>query len=174
MIESLELFLTFLRAALLSVGGISALPMLRQDLVTAGLVTEREVLESITIGRLSPGPGGLFFVSLGYFAAGLLGAALALTAISVPALGIVAAAGFVRRQLRLGWAAGFIRGVVLSTSGLVVATGIALLAADRPIVSVPAWQIVLATIATGITIRGGVHPAPLVLGGALVGLALGR
>ena len=172
--DAVALFLTFLKTAALSVGGISALPLLRQDLVSSGVVTERQVLEALAIGRLTPGPSGLYFVSLGYFAYGLLGAALALVAASIPPLGLVALAGFARRQLLSAWAAGIIRGVALSTSGLVIATGILLLAPVREIASVPVWQLVLFAAAALLTIRGRIQPGVLVLGGAVVGIALGR
>jgi chromate transporter len=173
-VEALALFLTFLKTATLSVGGMSALPLLRQDLVSSGLVTERQVIEALAIGRLTPGPSGLYFVSLGYFAYGLLGAALALVAASIPPLGLVTLAGFARHQLLSGWAAGIIRGVALSTSGLVIATGILLLAPIRDIPGLPLWQLSLFVASALLTIRGGVHPGVLVLGGSLVGLALGR
>ncbi len=54
--EPLELFFSVLQAATLSVGGLSSLPLLREMLVVPGYVTEAQVVESIAIGRLSPGP----------------------------------------------------------------------------------------------------------------------
>lgn len=170
---SLELFLIFLKAAVLSVGGMSALPVLRQDLVVSGLVTETEILEALTIGMLSTGPTGLFFVSLGYFAAGLPGAILALAAASLPPLGIVAAIGLVRKQLLSGWAAGVLRGVALSTSGLLAATGVLLVAPAQPLPSVPFWQLALAVGAAALVIHGKVHPGLLIAVGALSGLVFG-
>jgi chromate transporter len=169
-----ELFLTFLRAATLSVGGMAALPQLRQDLVMTGLVTEPQILAALALGKLSPGPTGLYVVSLGYFAAGVFGALLALVAAALPPLGLVAVAGIVRRQLLSGWAAGVVRGVVLSTSGLVIATSIALLAPDRAILGVPPWQLVLAVGTAALAIHGKTHPGVVIVGGAIVGLVFGR
>lgn len=169
-----ELFLVFLKAAVFSVGGMAALPQLRQDLVSTGLVTERQVLEALTIGRMSPGPTGLYVVSLGYFAAGLAGAAIAVVGAALPPLGLVAFAGAIRRQLLSAWAAGIVRGVVLSTSGLVVVTSITLLAPDRAILSVPAWQLALAAVSAALAFDGRTHPGIVIVGGAILGLVFAR
>jgi chromate transporter len=169
-----ELFVVFLRAAALSVGGMGSLPQLRQDLVMTGLVSEQQVLEALAIGRVAPGPNGLFVVSLGYFAAGAVGAVVALLAAALPPLGMVAIAGMVRRQLLSSWAAGLVRGVVLSTSGLVVATSLTLIAPDRAILGAPPWQLILAAVAAALSIRGRTHPGLIIVGGGLVGLLLGR
>jgi len=170
----IELFLVFLRAATLSVGGMAALPQLRQDLVTTGLVTEPQILEALAIAKLTPGPTGLYVVSLGYFAAGVVGAFMALVAAALPPLGMVAIAGIVRRQLLSSWAAGIVRGIVLSTSGLVIATSITLLAPDRAIFGVLPWQLLLAMSAATLAIRGKTHPGVVIVGGAIVGLLFGR
>jgi len=171
---NIELFLIFLRAAALSVGGMAALPQLRQDLVTTGLVTEPQILAALALGKVTPGPTGLYVVSLGYFAAGVFGALLALVAAALPPLGLVAVAGIVRRQLLSPWAAGVVRGVVLSTSRLVVATSITLLAPDRQLLGVPAWQLALAVGAAALAIHGRTHPGVVIVGGAAVGIAFGR
>jgi chromate transporter len=181
--EAVELFVSFLKAATFSVGGLSSLPVLQQELVVTGHVSDQQVLESLAIGRLSTGPNGLYVVSLGYFAYGWAGAAIALVAASIPPLLIVPAAAVIRRQLLSPWAAGVVRGVALSTSGLLVATAIALLAPVRSadlagiataVASVPAWQIALAAVALAITVHGRLHPALLIVGGAVAGVALGR
>jgi len=173
-VSLIDLFLDFLKAATFSVGGLSALPLLRAELVSGGVVSEREVLEAIAIGRLSPGPGGLYLVSLGYFAAGVPGAVIAMTASTIPPLTFVVLTGFVRKQLMSPLAAGAIRGVALSTSALVIATGIQLLSPAAPIWNIPAWQTVLAVIAVLLSIEGRIHPGILIAGGALVGLVLAR
>src|SRR5439155_6449046 len=78
MTDPISLFLICLRASLLSLGGSTALPALREDL--GGIVSDRQIVESLAIGRLSTGPSGLYVVSLGYFALGFPGAAVALLA----------------------------------------------------------------------------------------------
>ena len=174
MTDPLSLFLAFLKAAALSIGGQGALPLLRQELVATGILTEHQVLEALAIGRITPGPTGLYVVSLGYFAAGVAGALIATVAAALPPLSMVVLAGVIRRWLLTAWAAGIVRGVVLATSALVVATSITLLAPDRAVLAVPVWQIVVAVAAAGIFIRGKTHPGLVLAGGALLGLIFGR
>lgn len=170
--EPLDLFVSVLQAATLSVGGLSSLPVLRESLVLSGHVTESQVIEAVAIGRLSTGPNGLYVVSLGYFALGWAGAAIALAASILPPLSLLVLVALVRRWLLTPWAAGIIRGVALSTSGLLLATGIQLLAPGTALLGVPAWQIGLAVAASALTIHGRIHPGLLIVAGAAVGIAL--
>jgi chromate transporter len=172
--DLLDLFVVFLRAGAFSVGGMAALPQLRQDLVAPGILTEHQVLEALAIGRITPGPTGFYVMVLGYFAAGPVGAVIAILAAAIPPLSVVAVAGLVRRQLLSGWAAGVVRGVVLAAAGLLVYTGLTLIAPDRQLLDVPAWQLVITALAVALTIRGRIHPGLLVAAGALAGIALGR
>jgi chromate transporter len=76
-IDPLLYFLLFLKASLFSTGGFSNLPSLHQDLVSADWATDTDFGEAIAIGQISPGPNGLWTVSLGYITYGIPGAALA-------------------------------------------------------------------------------------------------
>jgi chromate transporter len=169
-----DLFVVFLRAGALSVGGNAALPQLRQDLVATGVLSEHQVLEALAIARLTPGPTGFYIMVLGYFAAGPLGAVVAILAGVVPPLSVIAVAGLVRRQLLSAWTAGVVRGVVLSTAGLLVYTGLTLIAPERPLQDIPLWQFGIVAVAAVLTMRGLVHPGLLVAAGAVAGIALGR
>jgi hypothetical protein len=72
------------------------------------------------------------------------------------------------------WAAGIVRGVALTAGGLLVATAIRLLAPDRSLIEVPAWQLALTVFGTALAIRGRTHPG-LVMGvGAVAGIVFGR
>lgn len=172
--EPLALFASVLKAATFSVGGLASLPLLRAELVVPGFVTEQQVLEALAIGRLSTGPNGLYVVSLGYFAYGLPGAMIALLAATIPPLLIVPAAALIRRQLLSPWVAGMVRGVALSTSGLLVSTAIGLLAPGASLAGVALWQIAIAALAVTMTIHGRTHPALVIVGGAMAGMVLGQ
>lgn len=161
----LDLFLEVLRAAALSVGGAGSLPLLREALVVPGHVTEEQVLESLAIGRLSTGPTGLYVVSLGYFALGWAGAAIALAAATLPPLSLVVVASLGRRWLLTAWASGIIRGVALTTSGLLVATAVQL-------VDPGARHVALALAGLAASLLGRIHPALIILAGAAAGIVL--
>ena len=86
MTDPLALFWIMFRAALLSTSGTGNLPILHQDLLARGWATERQFAEALAIGQISPGPTGLWVISLGYLVDGLRGAALTLLAIVLPPL----------------------------------------------------------------------------------------
>src|ERR1700732_2308669 len=86
MINPFIYFLLFLKASLFSTGGFSNLPSLHQDLLANGWAVEVDFGQSIAIGQISPGPNGLWVISMGYLTYGYLGAFLALIAITIPAL----------------------------------------------------------------------------------------
>jgi chromate transporter len=84
MINPLLYFLLFLKASLFSTGGLSNLPSLHQDLTGAGWAGESDFGQSVAIGQISPGPNGLWVISLGYLTYGYLGALLALLSVVLP------------------------------------------------------------------------------------------
>lgn len=166
--DPLSLFFVLLKDSALGLGGLGSLPMLRQDLVATGLATDAQLVQALAIGRLSTGPSGLWVVSLGYQMAGLSGAAMALVASSLPPLVILPATALARRHLLSVPFAGLVRGAALATAGLLAATGVSLVA---PPGAVPSWwQVAIGTAATALTYDGRLHPAVVVIGGALLGL----
>jgi chromate transporter len=171
-VTELALFLTLLKDAALSLGGLGALPLIRQDFVATGLVTDAQIVQALAIGRLSTGPAGLWIVSLGYVIAGWLGAILALIACSVPPLVMIPATALSRRFLLTPAFAGFVRGASLATAGLLFSTGLELTAPDLG--AALWWELALGAIAIVLTYQGRVHPGLVVIGAALAGVILAR
>lgn len=169
MLEQLHLFLLFLRSSAVAVGGLASLPLLRADLVPQ-YVTDAGIVQALAIGRLAPGPNGLYIVSLGYLVAGVPGALYALIGASVAPLAILPATALARRWLLSGWFGGLVRGVSLATAGLLLATGLTIVSTAGTAL----WQLALVVLATGLTVQGRLHPALLIAGGILAGLAFGR
>src|SRR5690348_1174857 len=120
MINPFLYFLLFLKASLFSTGGFSNLPSLHQDLLANGWAREADFGQSIAIGQISPGPNGLWVISLGYFTYGYLGALLALLAITLPALLVLAVSAGYARIEKQGWAQGAMQGVSLAVVGLLL------------------------------------------------------
>lgn len=169
MLEQLQLFLIFVKASALAVGGLASLPLLRADLVPR-YVTDGGIVQALAIGRLAPGPNGLFIVSLGYLVAGWTGAVYALIGASLAPLAIVPATALARRWLLSAWFGGVVRGVSLATAGLLLATGVTIVAAG----GTQLWQLVLVIVTVVLTVHGKLHPATMIVVGGAVGLALGR
>ena len=120
MINPFTYLLLFLKASLFSSGGFSNLPSLHQDLISNGWAKEVDFGQSIAIGQISPGPNGLWVISLGYLTYGYLGALFALIAITLPPLLVLAvAAGYthIEHQPRVQ---GAMYGVSLAVIGLLL------------------------------------------------------
>lgn len=120
MIDPIIYFLLFLKASLFSTGGFSNLPSLHQDLLTNRWAVDADFGESIAIGQISPGPNGLWVISLGYLTYGFPGAALALLAITLPALLVLVISALYKRIQRQKWVEGFMHGVSLAVVGILL------------------------------------------------------
>ncbi len=164
-----ELFLVFLKAVMLSSGGLQALPILLDDLtVQRSVLTYGDFATAVAIGRIAPGPNGLFVISIGYYIAGLAGALVGAIALMLPPL---LAIGLVRAHRRLAnrpWVMGMTRGIAAASIGLLTALGYNF---TVPLLPQPASvAIMLLALVVLIVLRAD---ALLVLGGgALIAVSL--
>jgi len=170
MIHPLLYFLLFLKASLFSTGGFSNLPSLHQDLLGAGWAVDAEFGQSIAIGQISPGPNGLWVISLGYLSYGYLGAALALLAISIPPLLVLGVAAIYARIERQRWVAGLMRGISLAVVGVLLSICWTIM--RQPGVDLKGWLIAVAAFAVAASRR--VPPIALLAMAGLVGYLLYR
>lgn len=111
-------FLTFLKASLFSSGGTGNLPSLQHDLVAPHVAADRQFAEALLIGQLSPGPNGLWSVSLGFLTHGLIGAVLALIALTLPPLLVLVVERLYSRVESHPAVEGFMRGLSLAIAGI--------------------------------------------------------
>jgi chromate transporter len=154
---------------MLSTTGTGNLPIVHQDLLSRGWATDREFAESLAIGQISPGPTGLWVISLGYFVGGLRGAALTLIAIALPPLVVLLLVhGVYRRWGRHAATEGFVRGLGIAVAGVfVVVLG--------GIMKAAGWNFQNVMIALGALGLGATRRVPVivVLGlAAVVGIVL--
>jgi chromate transporter len=82
----IRFFGVLLKSILFSTGGFGPLPILHDDFTARGWAEERHFTEALSIGQITPGPNGLWVVSLCYLTAGLPGAGLACLALLLPPL----------------------------------------------------------------------------------------
>jgi chromate transporter len=168
-VSELELFLVFLKAVLLSSGGLQALPILLDDLtVQRSILTHGDFATAVAVGRIAPGPNGLFVISIGYYIAGLAGALIGAIALMIPpmlAIGLVHAH---RRLANRPWVEGMTRGIAASAVALLAALGYSF---TVPLLAQPASVGIL--IAALVVLIAARMDALVVLGGgALVAVAL--
>ncbi len=148
--------------------GYVLLAFLRADLVQRwGWLTDRQLIDAIAVGQVTPGPVFTTATFIGYLVAGVPGALLATFGIFFPSFVFVAASNpLIPRLRRSAWAASFLDGVNVASLGLMAAV---------------TWHLGRAAILDGITVGLGLiavilvfrfrlNSAWLVLGGALVGI----
>ncbi len=167
MIEPLTYFWLLLKASLFSTGGLGNLPILHEDLLARGWATERHFAEALAVGQVSPGPSGLWVISLGFLTAGWLGAVLALVAISLPPLLVLAVERVYNRTGDDPAVRGFIRGLSLAVIGIFLVVLAGLMIENG--LDIGTALIVLGSLALGIT--GRVPVVALLALGALAGIA---
>ena len=110
-------FLLFLKASLLSTGGRGPFPYLYTDLIGRGWAHEAQFAEALTVGEMSPGPSGLWVVSLGYLTGGLTGAVLAAIAVSLPPFTVLVVMRVHERLKSFRATRGVMDGLVLAIIG---------------------------------------------------------
>ena len=149
--------------------GYVLLAFLRADLVQRwGWLTDRQLIDAIAVGQVTPGPVFTTATFIGYLVAGVPGALLATFGIFFPSFILVAASSpLIPRLRRSTWAAGFLDGVNVASLGLMAAVTWHL--GRSAIVDVPTAG--LGLVAVILVFRFRLNSAWLVLGGALVGMA---
>lgn len=121
------LFLFLLKATLTTFSGLASLPVLRQDLVlNHHVLTDQQLNTAIVVTRTTPGPVGLYVVSVGYFVDGVPGAIAGWLAMIAPALLIIPAIRFMGRHSTHPRIRSTLQAVVLASAGLLWASSLPL------------------------------------------------
>ena len=168
-----SLFLVFARiGALLFGSGYVLVAFLRADVVERlGWLTERQLLDAVAIGQVTPGPLFTTATFVGYLVGGVTGAAVATVGIFLPAFVFVALSGRLVPRLRRSRVAGAVLdGVNVASLAMMAAVtwqlGSATLRAPVPLA--------LAGLSALLLTRYSVNPAWLVAGGATLGWIFAR
>ncbi|HTQ79026.1 MAG TPA: chromate efflux transporter [Thermoanaerobaculia bacterium] len=165
------LFLAFLKLGSIVFGsGYVLVAFLRTDLVTRlHWLTERQLLDAVAVGQVTPGPVFTTATFIGYLLRGPAGAVLATVGIFLPSFLLVAGLGPVLPRLRRSpSAAAFLDGVNLGALALMAVVGAEL--GRAALIDLPALALLLAALA--LLLRTRLNPTWIVLGAAAVGLLL--
>ena len=109
-------FSTILKAIFFSTGGFGPFPLLHADFISRAWATEKQFTEALTIGQLSPGPNGLWIISLGKLSFGLTGAILATIALIIPPFLVLLSQHFYKKLNKYPSTSGILAGIVLVVS----------------------------------------------------------
>jgi chromate transporter len=163
------LFLNFLKiGATLYGSGYVLLAYLRSDFVLRlGWLTDKQLIDAIVIGQITPGPVFTTATFIGYLLGGIPGALIATLGIFLPSFIFVGISGFFIKWIRNSvWASGFLDGVNAASLGLMLAVSIQLASTAL----IDPITIAVALICLIILIRFQTNSTWLIAGGALIGL----
>jgi chromate transporter len=175
--ELLQMVLVFLKiGALIFGGGMSMLAFIQQDVVTTyGWLTDREFVDAVAMGQITPGPIVISSVFIGYKVAmnaglpGVLGSVVALIAIILPSfLMTVVATHWLGKLSRNPKVRAVLRGLAPAVVGLILAAAFAI--GRSSIIDV--YTIAIALVALVLLIRFKVDTAIVILGAAVIGFFL--
>lgn len=121
------LYLLLLRGTATAFAGLASLPVIQDSLVTHyHVLIIKQLNEAVVITRSSPGPVGLYIVSVGYFVAGIPGAIAGRLAMITPAGIVIPLVHFVGRRMENPRVKSIVQAVVIASSGLLLAAAIPL------------------------------------------------
>jgi len=173
MINLLRVFLVCAKiGALVFGGGYVMIPFIQREVVSHyGWLTERQFVDAIALGQITPGPIMITATFIGYKVQGLAGAAAATLGIFLPSFVMTAlAAGQMMRLRQNRRVAGFVRGVLPAVVAMLLAAAIAI---ARPVVG--DWRLLLlAFAALALLVKFKVDAVYVVLGAGVVGFLLER
>lgn len=168
----LELAMYFAMLSLISVGGLSSvLPEVQRIVIDVeGWVTPEQFIQLYAVGQASPGPNILFVSLIGWQAAGLAGAFVALVAVCGPAAVLSFwVAGLWDRFKETEWRRSIQRAMVPLVSGLTLSGGYVLATPH----SLPDWRLwLIAGAGAAGMLLSKVNPLWLLAGGGVLGAIL--
>ena len=148
--------------------GYVLLAFLRADFVVRfGWLTDRQLLDAITIGQVTPGPVFTTATFIGYVLGGLPGALLATLGIFLPSFIFVALSNPLIPRIRSStWVSGLLDGVNVASLGLMAAVTWQLGRASL----IDPLTVLIGLVSLGLLVRFKVNSTWLILGGATIGL----
>ncbi|MEZ0259178.1 MAG: chromate transporter, partial [Chthoniobacter sp.] len=167
------MFLFFLKVgAVLFGSGYVLLAFLRADLVDRWhWLTEAQLLDAIAVGQITPGPVFTTATFIGYVLGGVPGSLLATVGIFLPAFVFVALSAPLLPRLRASPVAGaFLDG--LNVASLALMAVVTWHLGRSALIDLP--TIITVLVATVLLLRFRLNSMWLVLGGAVMGLMMGK
>ncbi|MBA2392732.1 MAG: chromate efflux transporter [Ktedonobacteraceae bacterium] len=165
----LAIFFAFLKLGAIVYGsGYVLLAFLRTDLVQ-GLhwLTDRQLLDAISIGQFTPGPVFTTATFIGYLVGGFPGALLATLGIFLPSFAFIAIIHPLASRLRsYAWTSALLEGI--NSAALALMGGVLLQLGRGALLDPLTW--ILALIALIVLLRFKINSIWLILAGAIVGI----
>jgi chromate transporter len=121
------LYLLLLKGTITAFAGLASLPVIQDAFVFQHhVLTDKQLNEAVVITRSTPGPVGLYIVSVGYFVAGAPGTIAGWLAMITPAFLIIPLVAFAGRRMEHPRIKNVLETVVIASAGLLLAAAIPL------------------------------------------------
>ncbi len=162
----LQLGIFFFTAGAFTFGsGLAIVPFLQQGVVhDFGWLSEREFLDAVAMGMITPGPVVITAVFVGYLVAGLPGASVAGLGVFLPPfLMVVLFAPWIIRYRKHPIVVGFTKGATAAAAGAIVGAGAVI--GTQVIVDIATALIFIAAL---VVLWRTKIPEPLLVGGAAI------
>jgi len=156
----------FVKAGAFTFGsGLAIVPFLHQGVVLDyRWLTERQFLDAVAVGVITPGPVVITAAFVGYLVGGLPGSMIAAGAVFLPVYLFVLFIGrYIVRYREHPTLKGFVKGATAAASGAIVGAGVIL--AEGSIVDLPTVVIAIASFAG---LQAFKLPEPVIIGGAAI------
>ena len=125
--SAILLYLLLTKATITSFSGLASLPVLREDLVVhRHVLTDAQLDTAVVVSRTTPGPIGVYVVSVGYYVDGVPGAVAGWLAMITPAVLIILLLRLFGRNMDHPRVRSLQRAVVFASAGLLVAASLPL------------------------------------------------
>lgn len=125
--NAVALYLLLLKATIGSFSGFGSLPQVRQDLVVSRhLLTDDQLNRAVLVARTTPGPMGVYVISVGYQVSGATGAIAAWFALITPAILVLPLWQLSGRVMTHPRVRGAIAGIIVASAVLILTAGIPL------------------------------------------------
>lgn len=168
MIRFLLLLWILFKSTCTSFAGLASLPAIREELVEQRhWLTDDELDRSIVVTRTTPGPVGVYVVSVGYMADGVPGAAAGWLAMAAPSLAVILLVGYFGKRAQHPRVRGMLQCVVLASATLLVLAAIPI---GRE--ALDGWlPLAIAALALPLLISKRINPLWILSGAAALSLA---
>jgi chromate transporter len=126
-VKFLVLYALLLKATATSFAGLASLPVIRDELVVRHhMLTDHQLNAAVVVTRSTPGPVGVYVVSVGYFAGGIPGAIAGWLAMATPSLAIILLLRTFGARANHPRVRGLLEAVVIASSALLLSSAVPL------------------------------------------------
>jgi chromate transporter len=113
-------------------GGFAVIPSFHAQVLAEHLATDRQFVDAVAVGKLTPGPVLLMATFIGYLKAGVPGATVATVAVlAAPFLLVTALGSWLDRVYGNRWIRAALRGLTPSVVGLMIAAALTLASSTK-------------------------------------------